>query len=108
MNNDLGFTKKQLDQLGGLLTTRFVDLFNEIVLPGLETLSDKIDRIESRLDKIEARLTSLEEKVEDMRVELLDVKRKLTDLENSTVEMSSYLGLKKRVETLEYKVGIAV
>ncbi len=103
MNNDLGFTKKQKSELSEI----FTNLFNEVVLPGLEMLSDRIDKIELRLDKIEARLTSLEEKVEDMRVELLDVKRKLTDLENSTVEMSSYLGLKKRVEVLEYKVGIA-
>ncbi len=41
-------------------------------------------------------------------LKLLDVKRKLTDLENSTVEMTSYLGLKKRVEVLEYKVGIVI
>ncbi len=101
MKNDQGFTKKQKEELSGLFTDKFVELFKEVVLPALDILSD-------RLDAIEKRLKSLEDKMDEVWAELNDLKRRVKDLEMSTVEMKSYLNLKARVSVLERRVGIVV
>ncbi len=105
-NINTGFSPKQKQELGQILTDKFVELFKEIVLPGLDDISERLSRVEARLTSLESRVKILENKVEELKVEVAHLNHRVRDLEMNTVEMRSYLDLKSRVSTLERRVGI--